>query len=397
MRNRFVLGLAVLCLFAFGAGHLPAQTPTPGPEENPTGNTGALKAQIETGGSYDAHSANGTRMVTDLSVPCALGDYGLDFTRYWNSLPADYADPNAEWPQDFGMSGWSHSWRWHAELITYSEPVGDDGGEELYHTQIIITFPDGHTTKYKIVRSNRPHGIPPDVAPPDIRLGPDYTQPEITSGWPDGGLGVHDHIYQMAVNGSSFWLARADGGSVRFIWVPPTPQGAQGYYLATEVIDPHGLKTDLIYTGGLLTEVRQEGGRSLKITWSSFTNSGPVITRVESGDSAGAQYVTYSYKHLAPQYNYFLVLAKVGYPNDQAPGQSSSAIYTYWFDYAPGVAAQSAAPLLKYADDPRYAGAMTKIRYEYAYDNGGDASRLSSRHGSIPIFSRASPRASPRN
>ena len=55
--------------------------PLPTPDENPEGNTGALKSQVETGGSYDAHSGNASRIVNDLHVPGALGTCGLDFTR----------------------------------------------------------------------------------------------------------------------------------------------------------------------------------------------------------------------------------------------------------------------------------------------------------------------------
>ena len=104
---------SLLVCFVFGAvtaGSGLAQAPAPTPDENPTGNTGALKGQVTTGGSYDAHSGNATRIVNDLHLPGALGVYGLDFTRYWNSLHPDLdSNPNAEWPEDFGHTGWSHS------------------------------------------------------------------------------------------------------------------------------------------------------------------------------------------------------------------------------------------------------------------------------------------------
>ena len=90
--NRFYLGLAVFVFIMTGTR---AQAVDPGENrDNPTGNTGALKAQIQTGGSYDAHSGNGTRIVTDLHVPGALGAYGLDFTRYWNSTHNDAEGPD---------------------------------------------------------------------------------------------------------------------------------------------------------------------------------------------------------------------------------------------------------------------------------------------------------------
>jgi hypothetical protein len=152
MRLRFsFLALSLASFLSLGSASLLASAVW---EANPTGNTGALKGQIQTAGSYDAHSGNATRVVTDLKIPGALGDYGLDFTRYWNSVHNDYDDRFAEWPRDFGMSGWSHSWRWTA---TYGEEgpwdvIGTDGDDGRYITSITITFPDGHTTKFKIER-----------------------------------------------------------------------------------------------------------------------------------------------------------------------------------------------------------------------------------------------------
>src|SRR6266446_6264701 len=114
MRKRLTPLFAGFYFLSLGVGSVLAQTPAATPDENPEGNTGALKAQVTTGGSYDAHSGNATRIVNDLHLPGALGIYGLDFTRYWNSLHPDYDNEFAEWPFEFGASGWSHSWRWSA-------------------------------------------------------------------------------------------------------------------------------------------------------------------------------------------------------------------------------------------------------------------------------------------
>src|SRR3954471_20654670 len=93
-----------LCIVG-GLIQLHAQTTSTTTDPNPTGDTGALKPQVQTGGSYDAHSGNATRIVNDLHVPGALGVYGLDFTRYWNSTHNDFEDSEMEWPRDFGDSG----------------------------------------------------------------------------------------------------------------------------------------------------------------------------------------------------------------------------------------------------------------------------------------------------
>ena len=358
MRNRVLSTLALLCLFGTGVKGV---APTPAPEDNPEGTTGALKTQIQTGGSYDAHSGNATRSVTDLNVPGALGDYGLDFTRYWNSVHNDDDNAAADWPMDFGASGWSHSWKWTAAMGTDEYQEAEGGGEPgriIYVTSITITFPDGHASKFSLFRSNVSfYGQNPYCVAPPYPWGEPY-RPQCgeTTEWSDPGV-VHDHLRDMAVDGSQFWLVRADGGSVRFVAV-----GDQ--YQAKEVYDPHGFRTDLYYNAlGDLDEVVQEGGRSLNIIWGSFGPSGALgraITKVQTGD--GSQYVNYKYQAKYQGDNGFMVLAKVIYPNDPAPGQSAEAFYSYeWPSY-------SRAPVLRYADDPRFSGPMRTIRYDYLSD-----------------------------
>lgn len=88
MRSRPILASSIL-LFVLAASGLVAQVAEPTPHQDPTGQTGVLKANVQTGCGYNAHSGNGTRSVTDLHVPGALGEYGLDFTRHWNSIPPE--------------------------------------------------------------------------------------------------------------------------------------------------------------------------------------------------------------------------------------------------------------------------------------------------------------------
>ncbi|MEN3370689.1 MAG: hypothetical protein V7609_2832, partial [Verrucomicrobiota bacterium] len=96
---------AICFFFALQTTAMLGQTPGATPDENPEGNTGALKGQVTTGSSYDAHSGNGVRVVTDLHLPGALGVYGLDFTRYWNSLRNDTENAYAVTSPAFGASG----------------------------------------------------------------------------------------------------------------------------------------------------------------------------------------------------------------------------------------------------------------------------------------------------
>ncbi|HMG05631.1 MAG TPA: hypothetical protein VK581_09220, partial [Chthoniobacterales bacterium] len=116
MRKRFLLVCALWFSLALAGRGLLATTPIPPPDDNPTSNNGALKAQVETGGSYDAHSGNATRSINDLHVPGAPGVYGLDFTRHWNSVRNDRYENSAtvtpEQTTDFASPGWSHSWAW---------------------------------------------------------------------------------------------------------------------------------------------------------------------------------------------------------------------------------------------------------------------------------------------
>jgi hypothetical protein len=365
MRNRFILALGLPFLLAIGIETAWAVGPAPTPDENPEGNTGALKSQVQTGGSYDAHSGNATRMVNDLHVPGALGAYGLDFTRYWNSVRNDDDNANADWPMDFAASGWSHSWKWTAQES--HDEIFPEGvqGPAIYNTAITITFPDGHASKFKITRTNRPVG----GGGGDGRYGPPYIPEHNELDWGSAGSGAHDYLGDMAVDGSSFWLHRADGGSVYFTGAP-VPGGPPVDYQAVTVFDPHGLWTTLEYnSAGYLWKVEQEGGRFLTISWGSLGAlwASPVIMRVDTGGPAAGQTVTYQYQTNPTGY----ALARVNYPNDLGPGQSASALYFYGTKCVGGdqpgpcTPAPGAFPLLKYADDPHYAGAMTKIRDTY--------------------------------
>jgi len=354
MRNRFLRTLAFLFCIAVGAKRLEAVAT---PDVDPEGDTGALKEQVQTGGSYNAHSGNASRIVPDLHVPNALGTYGLDFTRYWNSVHEDDTNSAAECPMDFGDSGWSHSWKWSA-VYDYELPDTEQFPPPYtYETSITVTFPDGHATKFKLTRGDL--NTPPLSR--DHRVGPPYYATNYETNWAAPGPGAHDMLAEMAQDGSQFWLYRADGGSVHFVGFSPE-YGGGGYakwlYKATEVYDPHGLRTDLIYDFDenshrlFLRQVVQEGGSWLNINWASY-NGQPVIGNVQTGGNAGFQQVYYKYA-LVGSGGVFLYTAS--YPNGN--GSTTSAFY----QYQPNVLTW---PLLKWADDPHFPGAMTKISYSY--------------------------------
>jgi YD repeat-containing protein len=175
----------------------------------------------------------------------------------------------------------------------------------------------------------------------------------------------------MALDGHEFWLSRADGGSVHFFGVYQEPflGHLRWVYQATEVFDPNGFKTTLTYDQyGNLSQVRQEGGRYLTIHWGGVGFALPVIVSVDSGSDYGlqSQHISYGYSTLDSG---LVVLTSVTYPDEPAPGRTSSAYYTYDMLYGddPNSADQepNSFPLLKYAVDPHFGGAMTKIGYKY--------------------------------
>ena len=367
MRNRLFLALAFSFFpLVLGTGNLPAQV-SGEPDRNPTGDTGALKAQVLTAGSYDAHSGNATRSITDLSAPGAVGDYGLNLVRYWNSLRNDRYQANSTYEPDqrtdFGAPGWSHSWGWSAVYTPdIQEPFGD-GGQQIYISSITITFPDGHANKYKISRTNTwPVGQP---WAPDPRCGPPYYAERHEDDWQGPSGAVGDHLMDMDYWGESFWLHLADGGAVHF-------QNVYGQdYRATEVFDPHGLRTELHYDGDLnLQWVQQDGGRRLTFRWDSICD-GPgqcyskVIGQVKREGSEGTQVVDYRYSLFNhPQNGSSLTLTSVIYQNDQTLGRM--ARYTYWADYTPQEGFFYAGPMLATANDPRFDGPLKSIRYDYS-------------------------------
>jgi RHS repeat-associated protein len=92
------------------------------------------------------------------------------------------------------------------------------------------------------------------------------------------------------------------------------------------------------------------------------------MSQVNSGGLAGAQTVTYTYGWVD---NYYLVLTAATYQHEPTWQQTTSASYNYGTCYGEGSepcsgSDRSPLPLLKYADDPHYAGPMTKIGYNYS-------------------------------
>jgi RHS repeat-associated protein len=360
--------LAFFLIFALGiVGSSVALPPPPGsdPSVDPTGDAGVLKGNVVTGGGYDAHSGNATRSVTDLHVPGAVGVYGLDFTRHFNSTAAGrYFAPTS-----FGRGGWSHSWEWGAtwndepeDLVCYD---GESPPEDLQYEgscfkthKITIIFPDGRTQEFYFQRNNYDNPNTDLYAPP------------YPGEW-DGHAKVTDHLRVMDADGSQFWLYLADGGSVHFVG----GYGPGSNYHADQVLDPHGLVTQLVYENGALTHVIEPAGRSIDISYKYVEGwPGLLIDNVQSGSGEGLQQVTYGYD-FAPS-NTGLALYSVTYVGDENPnalGTDIQAIYDYYgfVSPEPGRDGYRSGPMLVYANDPRFAGAMTRIGYTFWGSPGG--------------------------
>jgi len=325
---------------------LDAQTTSGEPDADPTGNAGVFKANVTTGCGYDAHTGNASRSVTDLEVPNVPGDYGLDFTRHWNSVPSDPTAVNG---------GWTYSWDWGA---TYGYDIiqATDGGLQTWVTSITIGFPDGRASTYTISRGPAPSGA----------SGPPYSTAEAT--WKDPAGPVTDHLCGMAPDGSNFWLYRGDGGAVHF-------EGGPWSYQATEVFDPHGLRTALHYgNNGRLDRVTAPNGRFLSLEYQDrqLTTTPymvvSVLSAVQTGGSAGTQRVEYDYGSYAISQGSMQMTAwaliDVRYVNDLGSGQDNHATYRY-DNMTDSNLGYPIGPVLVYADDPHFAGPMTKIKYSY--------------------------------
>jgi hypothetical protein len=65
--------------------------------DNPTGPAGVFNGYITTGGAYEPYTGNLARTIRDISVPGATGEYGLNFSRTWNSRSAEWTNSSGWW------------------------------------------------------------------------------------------------------------------------------------------------------------------------------------------------------------------------------------------------------------------------------------------------------------
>lgn len=148
-------------------------------------------------------------------------------------------------------------------------------------------------------------------------------------------------------------LLMRDGGRVRFLNTNPgAPLLLE--YVATAIIDPYGLTTELIRdAAGRLWRIKEPGGRFLQINYDS--RSVQAFDGIGNGIGNLIETVTYIFQPLTIAGFTGSYLTRVQYDDGTA------ATYTY----QPNNVWQAYYGLVKTCHDPRYAGVMKDIEYEY--------------------------------
>jgi RHS repeat-associated protein len=300
--------------------------------DNPTGVTGDYNGNITTGGSYDPYTGNAKRFVTDLTVTGSIGSYPLKWTRVRNTR-------NGFASAQLGQGGaWRHSYEWSLWIRPLTAETGNNNYDGPWGA---VSYPDGRTME---LRCETPY---------------EYTQ---ASGFEPMDRLVH-------TGNGNFDLIMQDGGRVTFQHGAGSTSGSYSL-TATQIVDPYGLTTLLTYdSAGRLSTVTEPGGRYLQITYcnysysvtwnnNTYNYSVDVITKVEAFAGPGqlTETVNYSYTQEYVEWIRYYNLTQVSYDD------GTHASYTYY----PSAPATLIGGRIHTCDDVRYAGAMSRIEYEYA-------------------------------
>ncbi|MGI8821035.1 MAG: hypothetical protein ACR2ID_09245, partial [Chthoniobacterales bacterium] len=211
-------------------------------DKNPTGPAGEFNGQVTTAGSYDPSSGNAKRVIEDLAVPGAVGDYPLKWDRILNT-GFTLAHGNT-----FSGGGWSHSYDWvlwvhHAGQENPPEPPANE--DPLEGIGVIVYYPDGRRVQFRN-----------DDGP---------VHPSFNGYEPGDRL-----VERTDLGADNYDLLMTDGGMVEFRRGAYTNGGPTQYgSFAVAIVDPHGLTTTLVRdTGQKLVQVREPAGRYLEIGYS---------------------------------------------------------------------------------------------------------------------------------
>lgn len=320
-RLPFLAAWAILAACLLPLAALRADDDTQG---NPTGNSGSFNGEVTTGGSYDPSTGNAKRAVTDLEVPGSNGAYPLGFTRYHNTRMGTAVGNDGTVLGDGG--NWRHSYQWAVSM----------GADSLGNPSYTIAYPDGRVIKFRSGRATAPSGDP----------------------WLRGQPGLSDRI--EVDTSTTLKLHLGDGGVVHFTAI------ASGVYRADQMIDPYGATTILAYATNRVENITEPGGRSLHLSYSTFTSGGSSWVVLSSVTASNGQSVSYHYKTFQVTGGAaYCVLDVVTYNSEwssAASGAHVTAAYAY-------TATTTFRPLLQTCDDPHFAGAMTHLRYNYNNQN----------------------------
>jgi RHS repeat-associated protein len=307
--------------------------------DNPGGVTAEYHGSIATAGYYDPYTGNAKREITDIVVPGSIGAYPLVYTRTWNTR---------------GISAWSHNYEWSMWVRPPDEDPGN--GDGFYDGPVRgIQYPNGghfDTITYDspwFIEANGPHGAV------DMLL-------DCAAGGCTPGAGA------------TYELWRADGGKVLFQGAPTAHN-----YRAYKIIDPYGQAINLTYdASGRLWKVTEPGGRYLQFNYQTYTYlaengtwvSVNLLGSVQAYAAPGnlIETVSYGYEPVWITTGYVGVhwynLTKAYYDD----GAQATATYTYEasnMNTGGNMGWEIYLNVLHTCDDPRYAGPMKYIEYDY--------------------------------
>lgn len=290
---------------------------------NPTGPSGEFNGSVTTAGSYDPYTANATRSITDISVAGAVGQYGLTYSRVWNTRTPLWR---------FAHEGWS------------IEVDGAPGQDETYY----ITYPDGREETFTHVAT--------DV---DFRAAP----------------GVRERLERWTATDGTFgkcYLVLPDGGKIEFsgnrIWhqeiEPPAPPVYWYEFQLTvkAMIDPYGQRTTYTQNADGSFQITEPAGRWIKVYYVASGDAAGHVDYIRASDGREVHY-TWQTQYIGPLSIPHVVLTSVFYYGDP----SLTATYTYQVGNIGKVGYALAT-----CDDPMYPGPMKKISYVYRSSNNPD-------------------------
>jgi YD repeat-containing protein len=313
--------------------------------DNPGGVTAEYSGSVNTAGHYDPYTGNAKREIDDIVVAGSIGAYPLKFTRALDTRGAGARNQFGE------GGGWSHSYTWG---LVIHQPNQNDGEDGWYSGPAgALGYPEGATV---------------DLWNPD---DPEELLPDVN--------GKHGAADKLVNNGNGHYeLRRADGGKVLF-----EPGSTATAYRAYAIIDPYLQTTSLAYDSqGRLWRVTEPGGRYLEFFYQNFgywtqTNtpmwtSEDVISMVRSNDGRGNVIESVSYEYEAVWITNAAMSSRMYNLKTAYYDDGSQASYSYEpanTDYQAYGTTYSTAQVVHSCDDPRYAGPMKQIQYQYVQRN----------------------------